>query len=482
MKPKQPKFPKQIFFRFVSGQLFLAVPALAATILFVREFFFKRNTELSGADLQVLDHALLSVGAFILVFFVLISLWMGYRLVFPLGRILMRARAIQSREYREEPEVEKEDTGEWSDLEVTLNRIEAKLQTQDVSLLKEQGELEAILTAISDAVIAVDKNGESLFFNSPFAVLFGPKGEVAPKRLTDFVRSPEVIAAFEAALRHGKRGKINALIPLRHDRINRHFSLSVAPIREPSGAIFGAVGVFHDVDELKRMEQIRIDFVANVSHELRTPLTAIKGYAQTLGEEITGKQLNIAEKAVAAVTRNTNRLIELVEDLLNLSSLESGTEIQKEKIDLKELTDRVIAQLEPRRAEKRQTIQTEFSAESLFADPRRVEQVLYNLLENAIKYVPNQKNIQVLWNRTERDVVLQVIDNGPGIPREHYPRLFERFYRVDSARARELGGTGLGLAIVKHVMLRHGGSVDVKNVATGGTEFVCRFPFPEEIH
>ncbi len=467
----------------MSGQLILAVPALTATILFVREFFLKSNPDLSVHAAQVLDRALFSTAAIVVVIFVLISLWMGYRLVFPLGRVLMRARAIQSREYsqREEAEVEKEDAGEWSDLEITLNRIEANLQTQDVSLLIERGELEAILTAISDAVIAVDRNGESLFFNSPFAVLFGPKGEVAPKRLTDFVRNPEVVTAFEAALREGTRGKINALIPLRHDRINRHFSLSVAPIREPGGSIFGAVGVFHDVDELKRMEQIRIDFVANVSHELRTPLTSIKGYGETLREELSGKDLSIAEKAAAAILRNANRLIELVQDLLNLSSLESGTEIRKEKINLRELTERVVAQLEPKRAEKQQAIRTEFTATTLHADLRRVEQVLYNLLDNAIKYVPNGKTIEVRWNKSGPQVLLHVIDNGPGIPKEHYPRLFERFYRVDSARTRDLGGTGLGLAIVKHIMQRHGGTVEVCGVPTGGTEFLCRFPNLEEI-
>lgn len=484
MTEGQPKFPKLLFFRFITGQLLLALPVLAITAYFARRYILNHAPDASPEVMLLFYKAFFFVAAVMIVVFIIISLWMGYRLVFPLGRALRKARSILSREYTSQQarlqdlELGKDEAGEWLDLETTLNQIEENMLTQNLSLLKERGELEAIITAISDAVIAVDIHGESLFFNSPFAVLFGPRDKVAyaPKRLTDFVRNPEVVEAFEATIQDGNRRKVNALIPLRHDRITRHFSLSIAPIREMQGKTIGAVGVFHDVDELKRMEQIRIDFVANVSHELRTPLTAIKGYAQTLQEEIVNKGMVVAEKSVATISRNTNRLIELVQDLLNLSSLESGAAIHNERFDLKELTERVLAQLDARRADKQQKIVTKFLTASLFADAHRVEQVIYNLVDNAIKYVPKDKTIEIIWEKEGDSVILRVVDDGPGIPKEHHERLFERFYRVDSARTRDLGGTGLGLAIVKHVMQRHNGTIKVQTSAHGGTEFICHFP------
>lgn len=474
-------FPRLLFRRFVIAQLLITTPAVVITALAARWYVLHRVPAPFSLE-AVLDEVLLISGFALAMVFLLGSLWIGYRMVLPMGRVLMKAQAILRREHQDgESAALDPEAGEWSDLESVLNRIEQNIQVQDKSLSQERGEIEAIISAISDAVVAIDTKCELTFLNTQFAVLFGQFARIegGGHHISEYIRNPEVIDGFQRVVREGKSRVIQTVIALRHDRTNRHFKLSVAPIREADGTLIGAVGLFHDVDELKRMEQLRIDFVANVSHELRTPLTSIKGYTQTLREELAEKGLPEAERFVSTISRNVDRLIDLVRDLLNLSHLESGMDIHKETVDLAELTQRVVSGFEPRRQEKNQNIVVKVDADFLFADGPRIEQILLNLLDNAIKYVPTGKSIEVHWMETEKGVELHVLDDGPGIPDEHYPRLFERFYRVDSSRTRttqESGGTGLGLAIVKHIVQRHGGSVKAMARAGGGTEFVCYFP------
>ncbi len=233
--------------------------------------------------------------------------------------------------------------------------------------------------------------------------------------------------------------------------------------------------VLHDVTRPKRLESVRKEFVANVSHELRTPLTSIKGYAQTLKEEL--PENSSSRKYLETIERNTDRLIALVHDLLTLSSLESGViNLERSEILLEEATQRVLLQLESQRQNKKINVITKIETPMIHAAPKRLEQVMFNLVENAIKYIPVGGTIRVEWRSLPGEVELRVIDNGPGISPEHHARIFERFYRVDSSRTREQGGTGLGLSIVKHIMQRHGGRVRVQAAQGTGSEFVCNFP------
>jgi two-component system phosphate regulon sensor histidine kinase PhoR len=220
---------------------------------------------------------------------------------------------------------------------------------------------------------------------------------------------------------------------------------------------------------------MRIDFVANATHELRTPLTAIKGFGETLAMDAEEKKPTSLE-FVHAINRNADRLTHLMNDLLDLSSLESGEVLRKEWVVTSELTRRMLRNLEGGFTARDQRLRTSYVAHSVYADPARLEQVLVNLLDNANKYAPVGAEILIEWTETEKDVALRVWNSGPGIPVEHQPRLFERFYRVDKARSREQGGTGLGLAIVKHILQRHEGTVSVDSVPDRGAAFVCRFP------
>ncbi len=476
-------FPKQLFFRFVVLQLLGLLPTLLLAAILARAYVSSHIGEMQTVPeaTALFDKTMFFLAAFTVATITGISLWTGYRLVLPLGRILVKARSIQRRDYAahlraEEPNAVAEPS-EWSDLETTLHKIEREMQSKDRSLSREREQVETVMSALTEAVAAVDKTGTMLFYNSQFAILFGSRPR--DSRLSDFIRSPDVLEAFRETLKDGNARQIGTQLRLKDKDNPCYFSLSIAPLRQENDQLYGAIGVFHDLSELRRMDQVRIDFVANVSHELRTPLTAIKGYAQTLKDDLPDS--DPSRKFLETIERNTDRLIALVHDLLNLSSLESGAEIEREEIPLDELTSRVLGQLETLRASKRHEITVKIGVPILWADPKRVEQVIFNLVENSIKYVPPGGKIDVAWALAEGTVQLRVADNGPGILPEHHSRVFERFYRVDSSRSRDQGGTGLGLAIVKHIMQRHGGNVSAQSGPGGRSAiFLCTFPLGRE--
>ncbi len=406
------------------------------------------------------------------------AIWSGRKLVFPIGRLLLKTQRLltHSPDALSREEVETDSFGEWSELESNIDNIRRDLEAKARSLDAERVELTTIMGAISDAILAVDPEGIPLFFNTRFQLLFGGS-EIREKniKLWEIFRDPEILEAFTGALRDGRLGGTRTIAIEQGEGLRRFFSLSVAPLRRQDGSIYGAVGVFHDVSELKSAEQMRIDFVANVSHELRTPLTSIKGYAETLIEDLKqGK--SASQEFLNIIARNSNRLMNLMEDLLDLSSIESDHILQKESLSTEEVTNRVATQLKPRFDAKSQRVNVEIAEPTVVADPGRLEQVLVNLLDNANKYTPANGQVTVRWEREGNDVLLKVIDTGPGIPVEHHSRLFERFYRVDKARSREQGGTGLGLAIVKHIMQRHEGRAWIESKPGAGAMFICRFP------
>jgi two-component system phosphate regulon sensor histidine kinase PhoR len=388
------------------------------------------------------DAFLILCASGILTVFGVSSTLLARRLIFPIGRMLLRAKSI-------------------------LNR--------KIESLKTESEEQAILmSAISDAILAVDLDGAPLFYNSRLALLLGHSTSKHQQKLEEIFHDQNILKGFHEALKDGKTTHIKA-IPFDLPEGRRFFSTSISPLRKENDSIYGGVGIFHDVTELKSAEQIRIDFVANVSHELRTPLTAIKGYTDTLVQDSRqGKPTEV--EFLEIIHRNTNRLMNLINDLLDLSSLESTDVLHKGSVPLEDLCLRVLKQMQGTFESKQQKVSISLNATSVVADPKRLEQVLVNLLDNANKYTPCGSQIQIRWDRVEKDVLLRVVDSGPGISPEYHSRLFERFYRVDKARSREQGGTGLGLAIVKHIMQRHAGSVWVESTPGNGATFVCQFP------
>jgi two-component system phosphate regulon sensor histidine kinase PhoR len=489
------KLARQMFF---SQLIFFTVTLLLAGIAlhhYASSIFLQgrppadllRQAELDQFD-QVLNWAFLII-------MIAASLYLALNARFfarPLGHLLQRARELRRIDTPIDETIlssaadatganDNEDDaepGEWLNLERALNRIHRDLRLRTQAREQEREELSTLIGAVSDAILAVDRSGLPLFFNLQFSGLFPvPQGSERPLRLDEMFRAPEILEGFQTVLRSGERGVITTTMHTARHSVARHFSVSIAPLRaQDSHLVYGAIAVFHDVTELKQSEQIRIEFVGNASHELRTPLTSIKGYVETLKDDLQTGRLDSASQFLNIISRNVDRLIFLVNDLLDLSVIESSAEPVKSSVSTRELTDGALRQLEEKRAAKNQEIIVRFDSEECHGDPRRVEQVLVNLIHNAIKYVPERKRIDVIWQKEARGTSLHVKDNGPGISLDHQARLFERFYRVDTGRSREQGGTGLGLAIVKHIMLKHGGTVRLISSPGHGAEFICTFP------
>jgi len=479
--PVIPSVFSDLFLENQSSHIGYRSDFVVASMPFREGYLLVGATSVSPAllSLSVFDSTLSS---WLIAFWILLTglvIFVSRAFVMPLGRAIQMAQGlIVNREASLTRQAANEEVfGEWSELEQHLEDVRRNLRTASENLFQEKGELDTIMGAISDAIVAVDQQGALLFFNTRFEILFGHRQQSIKPHLWDWFRDPSIVEAFEMGLKQGRPAHTAPIALETHDGLTQHFTLSVSPLRTGGEDVYGALGIFHDVTELKVAEQMRIDFVANVSHELRTPLTSIKGYADTLKvdlESIGSQRTHI--DYLGTILRNANRLTYLMDDLLDLSSLESHVLLHKEPIDLEELTQRAAKQVEDAIHGKKQTLKTHLSVKTLYADPLRLEQVLVNLLDNASKYTPEGGTIEVYWGQEENFIVLKVSDSGPGIEKAHQSRLFERFYRVDKARSRELGGTGLGLAIVKHILLKHGGNVVVQSELGKGATFICRFP------
>jgi two-component system phosphate regulon sensor histidine kinase PhoR len=259
---------------------------------------------------------------------------------------------------------------------------------------------------------------------------------------------------------------------------SRVLQVNAASLRDPGRPHAGTVLVFHDLTRIKQLENLRKDFVANVSHELRTPLSLIKGYVETLLDGAKDDPA-IATRFLHTIEKHADRLTFLIEDLLTISSLESGQVVLNvQTLDLREEASQVISDLSARAAERGVNLHNNIGEEiRARADGDRLQQVLFNLVDNAIKYGKSDGNVHISGRRLNPDYVeLSVSDDGPGIPPEARERVFERFFRVDRARSREQGGTGLGLSIVKHIIQAHGGDVRLSSEVGKGATFYLTLP------
>jgi two-component system phosphate regulon sensor histidine kinase PhoR len=414
-----------------------------------------------------------------------ISIYSSYVFTFPIYKLYLKTLRVSDRKNNPDldfisEDLTEEQMGEFSALEQGLDRLQKKLRKRKDQLFREREEMQAFMSSVQEGLINVSLEEKVIFFNSRFATLFlnSEKMAMGQLKLTDIFRTPDVYDSFKKVFLTGQTQKSTMKMETVLDHYHRNFLVSLTPLRKTkSNEIYGVIGVFHDITDLKKLEQVRIDFVANASHELRSPLTSVKGYVDTLKEDLKNGQLQQASTFLDIISRNVTRLIELVNDLLTLSSLESHGELQLERIVPLQITDLVVSDLSLFAKEKSQVIIIKSGVDSFFADAQKVEQILKNLIMNAIKYIPHNKKIQVIWEKdVEGNTLLRVIDDGPGIQQEHHDRLFERFYRVDKGRSRDQGGTGLGLAIVKHIMISHNGKVELKSQLGQGSEFICTFP------
>jgi two-component system, OmpR family, phosphate regulon sensor histidine kinase PhoR len=361
----------------------------------------------------------------------------------------------------------------------SLNRMAEELNKQIATLTRERNQREAVLTSMVEGVLAVDAEARVFAVNAAAGRLLDLDADDAVgKSIQEIVRNPDLQRVVDAAL-EGQE-PVEADIAVRVGAEDLSLQANGTLLRDVVGSgDAGAVVVLNDVTRLKRLEAVRRDFVANVSHELKTPVTSIKGFAETLDDGAI-EDRETAHRFVRIISGQADRLNAIIGDLLALSSLdqtEDGRGLSKEEADVCDLV-RVAADVCESRAKAKNIALEAGCEDALLArvNAALLEQAVINLVDNAVKYSPEGSRVEIALERPGDELVIRVRDEGPGIPSEHLPRLFERFYRVDKARSRDLGGTGLGLAIVKHIAQVHGGRVSVESVVGRGSTFRIHLP------
>lgn len=407
----------------------------------------------------------------------ILSLWLAHSITTPLSDLTLAARQLDAGQPAAPLKTAAHD--EIGSLASTLTDAADRLHAQIAALSEDRAQLLAVLTSMVEGVMVLDPRGYVLQINPALEHMFGiARTEARGRPAAELFRHQHLNELIDAALRSRANHDAEIVLPLTGRCL--HIEASAAGGERDNEAC--VVLVFHDMTELRRLETIRKDFVANVSHELRTPLTSIKGYVEALldgAKDDPAAQGNFLD----IILNQSNRLTLILDDLLELSKIESGNvHFKREPIDLCPLIDRSIAMMKTLADKKRHRLVSSVdpALPPVEGDEERLVQVLTNLLDNAVKYTPVGGIITVGARlapaSADRMIDLSIADTGIGIPEPDRPRVFERFYRVDKARSRELGGTGLGLAIVKHLVEGLRGHVWVEASHPHGSRFVVRLP------
>jgi two-component system phosphate regulon sensor histidine kinase PhoR len=347
-------------------------------------------------------------------------------------------------------------------------------QSQTPESLAVSSLLQATMTGMREGLLVVNKDMRVVASNPAAHKLFNPSvPALKSQRLTELTRNPAIYSAFLDGLKGIERSGVKVET---HGPERQVFDLRVVPIGANGHGAEGALGVFFDITRTERLEIIRQEFLSNVSHELRTPLTAIIAFVETL-ETGALEDPESSQRFLSIIRKNASRMHALIDDILELTAIEGGNvTLRPATVDLYELVGDVCSSLAAKASAQNVTLENKVEPDVVVhADPRRLEQMLTNLIDNGIKFSRENGTVSISHERGTRDRIF-VQDNGDGIPAQHLERLFERFYRVDRARSRDMGGTGLGLAIVKHLALLHGGEVTVTSELGKGTTFVIHLP------
>ncbi|MCP3030547.1 PAS domain-containing protein [Halobacillus sp. A1] len=361
--------------------------------------------------------------------------------------------------------------GEAGQLSHSINILARNLQTMTSTKGMQENQLEAVINNMGSGLILIDEKGYILLVNRAFLDSFGGEkskyvGYLYHESIpfTAIHETVQNIYMFEETVTE------SFIMPVHIDQ--KHLEVTGAPIFSDKGNWKGIVLVFHDITELKKLEKMRKDFVANVSHELKTPITSIRGFSETLLDGAM-KDEDMLEQFLQIILKESGRLQSLIQDLLELSKVErEDFQLNLDRINLNRLLEEVLPLAEHQAEQKNITLHSRLQGESwIEGDAGRLKQVFINLIANAINYTSENGDVHLTLEDHKEHVIVSVSDNGVGIPEEEIPRIFERFYRVDKARSRNSGGTGLGLAIVKHIIEAHHGHIEVESEVDNGTVF-----------
>jgi two-component system phosphate regulon sensor histidine kinase PhoR len=394
----------------------------------------------------------------------MLSLFVSRRITRPIEQIKIWAESIARGELQLRPPVaESEEIGALSE---SLNRMAIELREHIDTVMRQRNEIEAVLSSMVEGVIAVDMEERVISMNHAAAKMFGCDfAEAQGRSIQEVVRNTVLQEFVKNALSSQEAVEKEIVLSSNGDRfLNGHGTL----LRDAEGKQIGALIVLNDVTRLLRLEKIRREFVANVSHEIKTPITAIKGFVETLRDGAVENHED-AERFLEIISKHVDRLEAIMEAEREKVVLDEGR--------IKDVLETAIQICEAGAMAKK--IEVELScAKEMVAnlDPQLLEQAIVNLIDNAIKYSNDGGTVRVEALQRENEIIISVHDQGCGIEKKHLPRLFERFYRVDMARSRQMGGTGLGLAIVKHIAQAHVGRVAVESIPGKGSTFSIHLP------
>ncbi|WP_079530497.1 two-component system histidine kinase PnpS [Halobacillus hunanensis] len=366
--------------------------------------------------------------------------------------------------------------GEAGQLSRSINVLARNLQDMMSTKGMQETQLEAVINNMGNGLILIDEKGYILLVNKAFLESFGGiQKKYIGYLYHDAIPYPAIHETVQTIFMFEETISEKFALPVHIDR--RHFEVTGAPIFSSNNKWKGIVLVFHDITEMKKLEQMRKDFVANVSHELKTPITSIRGFSETLLDGAM-KDEAMMEQFMQIILKESGRLQSLIEDLLELSKVERDDfKLFLEEIELRNLLKELFPLIEHQADQKSIRLETSIDVEAkIQGDVSRLKQVFLNLLTNAVNYTGETGLVQVSLQDHGDSVTISINDNGVGIPEEEISRIFERFYRVDKARSRNSGGTGLGLAIVKHIVEAHHGSIKVESEVNEGTTFAITLP------
>lgn len=428
---------------------------------------------------QAISGQLLVGGLLAAVLFALVALYLSRRTTRPLEEIRLMAERLAKGDFSSRVVVTTND--EIGVLARTIQDMAVQLDERMDTITRQHVEQEAVLACMVEGVLAVDTEGRVLYLNEALGRLLDIELTKARGRsVQELVRHHEIQRFVQATLTNAGPSEAELLV---QGIAERHLQLHGTPLEGPGQKRMGGLIVVNDITRLKRLERVRSDFVANVSHELKTPITALKGCVETLSGENPPAPED-ASRFIAMMSRHVSRMESIVEDLLSLSRIEFESAqklVRRDRVSMGEMLQRAAHAFSKAAESRKITVQVSCPENIVVhANGALLEQAVGNLVDNAIKYSGEGTVIDIACRRAGDQVVIDVIDQGPGIENKHIARIFERFYRVDTARSRALGGTGLGLAIVKHIALAHQGSVTVQSAPGLGTTFSLHLPLSPE--
>ncbi|MHB1419460.1 MAG: ATP-binding protein [Bacillota bacterium] len=403
----------------------------------------------------------------------ILSLFISKRISSPLSQMKQVALAMAQGNFSGKVQVKSDD--EVGTLGKTLNYLSGELAANLESLSEEKEKLGNIVTSMTDGMITFDATGNVILTNPPVQKWLGDQVTTG-QPLSSTMPVRKLHELFEKVLQ--SKGSCQAEVPLGE----RIFAVRMAPLRRTSGEIGGAVAVLQDITGEKKLEQLRREFLASVSHELRTPLSFIQGYAEALQDGIASTAEERSEY-VSTILEECLRLRLLVNDLMDVTQIEAGQlSLRSEPFALGDLVKRVVKKYQSLAEDKK--INMEFNLPEdlplVNGDEQRVEQVLINLMDNALRHTPADGSVNISVTVADRMLRLVVSDTGQGIPEEEQSQIWERFYRVDKARSRSEGGIGLGLSIVRSIIQAHGGQVGLDSIPGKGSAFFLTLPLERE--